>query len=141
MEVIREELTRWDPALPTVFVRATRHDLAKRRWRGVADDGMEFGFDLEQPWEGGEIFFQNERARYAVTQVEEPVLEITLEDPQQAARIAWMLGNLHMSIEIAADGLRVVDDEAVRQLFQREAVSYRIVNRVFCPLRAVAHVH
>jgi len=65
-------------ALPRVAVRVDRLKLAKRLWRGVADDGEEFGFELEKPLQPGDVVFQNEKACYVIGQEPELVLEISL---------------------------------------------------------------
>ena len=50
-----------------------------------------------------------------------------------------MIGNLHFQIEIAGDIVRVVDDPAVRQLFEREGIAYTACKRVFHPLSGGHH--
>jgi urease accessory protein len=121
-----------------------RLTLAKRRWRGVAEDGREFGFDLEKPLIDGAAVFQSEKAVYVLAQKYEPVLEVRMAEcgmrnGGDAARLGWMIGNLHFQIEIADDIVRVVDDPAVRQLFEREGIAYTVCKRVFHPLSGGHH--
>lgn len=116
-----------------------RLTLAKRRWRGVAEDGQEFGFDLETPLADGAAVFQSEVAVYVLAQKYEPVLEVRtsecgVRNGGDAARLGWMIGNLHFQIEIVEDVVRVMDDPAVRQLFEREGIIYSACKRVFHPL-------
>ena len=49
MKMILGPFTDADADQPQVRIPVERLTLAKRRWRGVADDGEEFGFDLEAP--------------------------------------------------------------------------------------------
>ena len=43
-----------------VTLSAERRQFLKRRWRGIAEDGTEFGFDLEtRLTDGGVIFHQD----------------------------------------------------------------------------------
>lgn len=141
MHLVQHELPTWSADLKSVSLHASRSEIAKRRWRGVAEDGAEFGFDLERPLAAGSVFFQTESTYYVLVQEEEAVLELDLAEAPYTARLAWMLGNLHMGVEITGECMRVVDDQAVRQLFDREGVGYRPAVRLFRPLRGVAHAH
>ena len=131
-------------ALPVIRIPVERLTLAKRRWRGTADDGTEIGFDLEKPLTDGAAVFQSETATYVLAQKYEPVLEVRISEcgmrnGSDAARLGWMIGNLHFQIEIAEDLVRVVDDPAVRQLFEREGIAYTACKRVFHPLSGGHH--
>lgn len=135
MEIIRGALPPPAAALAKIPIPIDRYTLAKRRWRGVADDGCEFGFDLDAPLLDGAAVFQNETAVYLIAQKYEPVLEVALgSDSPTAARLGWMIGNLHFQIEVAGSVVRVVDDPAVRQLFEREHIAFTACKRIFHPL-------
>lgn len=87
MTLIHEALSS-EPSLPVIRLHAERLVLAKRRWRGVAEDGSEFGFVLEAPITHGTPFFSNETVVYSIEQKPEPVLEITLiPKPAAVARL------------------------------------------------------
>lgn len=118
-----------------------RATLAKRRWRSVAEDGREFGFDLEHPLKDGATFFETESSRYAIAQKPEAVLELRFAvcGLRKVAEIAWKIGNLHFQIEVAEDVIRVVDDPALRQLFEREGWKYAACEAVFHPLAGGHH--
>jgi urease accessory protein len=118
-----------------------RLTLAKRRWKRNAEDGSEFGFDLERPLRDGVVFYQTEKATYVISQKAEPVLEIVLI-PRSApvARLGWAIGNLHFPIEVTDDAIRVPDDPALRQLFTKEGIPFAEVECVFQPF-AKTHSH
>jgi urease accessory protein len=144
MELIHGPLPTSSPGLPVVRIPVERLVLAKRRWRGVAEDGRDFGFDLETPLIDGATVFQSDAATYVLAQKYEPVLEVSSSafrtgSSADAARLGWMIGNLHFQIEIAGDLVRVVDDPAVRQLFEREGIAYTACKRVFHPLSGGHH--
>lgn len=120
---------------------AARSTLAKRRWRGTADDGREFGFDLEEPLTHGAHFFSDGPKHYAIEQAPEEVLEIHTKSMEEAARVAWNLGNLHFGVQVIEGGVRVTEDPAVLQYLEREHVPYRRIRCLFLPLSAVAHHH
>ncbi len=123
------------------ILKVDRLRLAKRRWRGFAEDGEEFGFDLEYPLRDGTFFFHSETRSYAIEQQTEPVIDIVCpENASDSARLGWVLGNLHFPIEIHPGKLRVCDDQAIRQLLLRENYTYSLVDAVFQPLSG-AHSH
>jgi urease accessory protein len=141
MELIHEALANPPSSLEVRKIPVDRLTLAKRRWRGVAEDGREFGFDLERPLADGAAVFVNGDAAYVIAQKYEPVLEVALgEDSPTAARLGWIIGNLHFAIEVAGPVVRVVDDPAVRQLFVREGVACTPCKRVFRPISG-GHSH
>lgn len=125
----------------TVLLKVDRLQLAKRRWRGVAEDGTEFGFDLEHPLHDGESFFATSSHVYAVEQLAESIIDIQIpQEATEAARIGWMLGNLHFPVSIHQSGLRVNDDPAIRQMLDREHIHYHLDQGVFHPISG-GHSH
>jgi len=141
MQLIHDHLHRWNDSLPRIPLAVDRLTLTKRRWRGTATDGREFGFDLAHPLAEGDVFFQSETALYQLAQKPEPVLEIALSQAaDDAARLGWKIGNLHFPLEAATGVIRVADDPALRQLFEREGWKYTATERVFHPLHG-GHSH
>lgn len=129
------------PAIPRIALHADRLTLAKRRWRGTADDGAEFGFDLAAPLVDGAAFFASDTAVYVLAQKAEPVLEVALiPRPAPVARLGWTIGNLHFPIQVTDHAIRVPDDSALRQLFERESIPFTVSEQVFIPF-AKAHRH
>jgi urease accessory protein len=118
-----------------------RTTLAKRRWRGVAEDGREFGFDLDEAMIDGDHFHQEGDTSYFLKQLPEEVLEISVASTEQAARVAWGLGNLHFGIQVLPGAIRVTEDSAVLQFLEREGVAFQRVQAIFQPLSAGAHHH
>jgi urease accessory protein len=125
-----------------VAITADRMTLAKRRWRGVAADNREFGFDLGKAISHGDVVFREASRCYVVSQAPEPVLEVALEgSPARNASIAWQIGNLHFPIEITESVIRVPDDTAIRRMLEREGIAYSTAQKVFQPMPAAAHGH
>jgi urease accessory protein len=138
LHLIHAPIETPDNALPRIAVRVDRLKLAKRLWRGAADDGEEFGFELEKPLQPGDAVFQTEEASYVIGQEPEAVLEISLAvAPSVAAGIGWAIGNLHLELMAEAARLLTPDDKAVRQLLERLGVAYRETTAVFRPGRFV----
>ena len=110
--------------------------IAKRLWRGTAEDGTEFGFELNAPLKPGETFFQSATARYVVHQNAEPVVEISLDvAPSAAAGIGWAIGNLHLELSAEPARLLAPDEPAVRQLLSRLKVPFTPTTAIFRPGR------
>ena len=110
--------------------------IAKRLWRGTAEDGTEFGFELNAPLKPGETFFQSATARYVVHQNAEPVVEISLDvAPSAAAGIGWAIGNLHLELSAEPARLLAPDEPAVRQLLSRLKVPFMPTTAIFRPGR------
>lgn len=126
-----------DPRLPICELRVERRTLAKRLWRGVAEDGAEFGFQLEKSLQPGETIHETVRTRYVVVQEPEPVLEISLAGlpASAAAGIGWAVGNLHLDFSSEAARLLAPDEPAARRLFERIQIPYTPTTAVFRPGR------
>lgn len=120
-----------------------RRTLAKRRWRGVAADGTEFGFDLHECIPAGSVIHRQANTCYIVTQAAEAVLEIPMPaDARAATALAWQIGNLHFPLQVNGAAILTADDPAIRQMLERSGMDFRPVQAVFEPLAAVAgHGH
>ncbi len=116
-----------------------RRKFLKRRWRGTAPDGTEFGFDLESRLVDGCVILQENGTDYIVRQLPETVYEIPFADPAQASLIGWKVGNLHLPAQVMSESLRVLHDEAMKQLLDREAWAFTEPKVLFTPMKAVVH--
>ncbi len=142
MRIIKEPWTGPVDGRLLVPVWADRRVLAKMRWRGVAEDGAEFGFELREALPDGTPVFADAAHIYRLAQMPEPLLRIPIADAIHAAQIGWMIGNLHFTAQISADAILVEADDAVRQMLVRESIPFKETLAVFQPLRAhMAHRH
>jgi urease accessory protein len=136
MQLVSGPLASADSSLPEILLRVERLTLAKRLWRGTAEDGTEFGFELAAPLKHGDTFFQTATARYSVQQHPESVIEISLDvAPSAAAGIGWAVGNLHLELQSEPTRLLAPDEPAVRQLFARLKVPFQPTTAIFRPGR------
>jgi urease accessory protein len=136
MQLISAVLASSNPLFPEVVLCVDRLKLVKRIWRGVANDGVEFGFELSAPLKHGDAFFQSDTMRYVIGQIPEPVVEIALEiAPSAAAAIGWAIGNLHLELSAEASRLLAPDEPAVRQLLDRLKVPFKPTTAIFRPGR------
>lgn len=122
-----------------VVLRAERRMFLKRRWRGVAGDGTEFGFDLEGRLHSGAVIHRTESLDYVILQEAETVYEFAFETAAQGALMGWKIGNLHFPVEIGEGWLRVAQDPALAQLGEREGWRRAEREVIFNPLRVAAH--
>ncbi len=140
MQLIHDHLHDWDATRMEIRLLADRLTLAKRRWRGTAENGAEFGFDLEHHLHDGDAFFESDTNIFRIAQTPEPVLVVTLNtDAPIAARLGWLVGNLHFQIGIDGTSMLVADDPALRQLFEREQIAFELDSKVFHPLSGGHH--
>jgi urease accessory protein len=122
-----------------VTLHAERRQFLKRRWRGCAEDGTEFGFDLDARLTDGCVIHHTDGTDYIVRQLPETVYQIAFESCAHAALVAWKTGNLHLPAQILDDSILVLHDEAMTQLLVREEWSFTETEIVFTPMKAMAH--
>jgi urease accessory protein len=137
MILIQASMVAPDLALPVIPLRSDRRTLARRLWRGVAGDGLEFGFQLARPLQPGDTFYQAATARYVIEQALESVLEIPLAGlpVSVVAGVGWAAGNLHLEFSSEATRLLTPDEPAARQLLARIQIAYTPTSAVFRPGR------
>lgn len=136
MHLVRAPLPPGIEALAEVPIRVDRQRLSKLLWRATAEDGMEFGFQLDEPLHNGEAVWKTAQACYTVRQEPEPVLEIPLDlAPDAAAFIGWAVGNLHFAIEAQPSRLLAPDDPGLRQSLERLGIHFHRAVEVFQPHR------
>jgi urease accessory protein len=122
--------------LPAVALRVDRITLAQRSWRGRADDGTEFSFELAAPLRDGDAVWQTATHQYVVQQTAESLIAINLDvTASAAAGIGWAIGNLHLELSAEAHRLLAADGPALRKLLERLKVPYTTTTAVFRPGR------
>lgn len=135
-EIVHAPLPPVADSRPATAIRVDRQKLSRRLWRGTADDGREFGFELESPLRHGDLVWASDQTRYVICQTPEPVLEIPLDvKPEAAAVIGWAVGNLHFAIEAQAARILAPDDSGLRQALDRLGIHYHECVEVFQPHR------
>src|SRR5256885_1809933 len=117
LTIVEHPIVSPDRSLPEIALRADRLIVNKRIWRGIAEDGQEFGFQLSVFLKHGDTFFQTTTSRYVIHQREEALIEVEFNmTPAAAAGIGWAIGNLHLELSAEANRLLALDEPAVRQL-------------------------
>ena len=127
------------PAEQQIILAVERRKFLKRRWRGIAEDGTELGFDLESRLKDGCVVFQENNKDYIVKQLPEVVYEVPFLDQTHASLVGWKVGNLHLPAQVMENSLRILHDEAMVHLLAREGWSYTEPEVLFSPMKAVQH--
>lgn len=122
-----------------IVLAVERRLFLKRRWRTDAEDGTEFGFDLETRLIDGCVICHKDGCDYLVRQLPETVYRIPFESASHAALVAWKTGNLHLPAQLLDDAILVLHDEAMTQLLEREGWLFSEPEVVFTPMKATAH--
>jgi urease accessory protein UreE len=139
---IREISVRKNPALDrSIPLNVDRRVLAKRRWRGRATDGTDFGFDLAVPLKHGACFYSEDERYYLIDQKPEKVFRVSFPNQQEAAHLAWQVGNLHFPAQFKEDYLLVEGDLAVQYMLERNEIPFEESVEIFQPILAVSSHH
>jgi urease accessory protein len=141
MHLITQAISQIPESLKSISIPVDRHKLARRRWRGTATDGTDFGFDVSDALLHGDCVYAAERNAYVIEQMPEDCFLIALKKAKEAAWIGWMIGNLHFKAAFSEEGLLVQDDLAVEQMLDRERIHYHRVQRIFQPSKQGGHSH
>ena len=141
MHLITQAISQIPESLKSISIPVDRHKLARRRWRGTATDGTDFGFDVNDALEHGNCVYTSERIAYLIEQMPEDCFLIALKEAKESAWIGWMIGNLHFKAAFSEEGLLVQDDLAVEQMLDREHIHYQRVQRIFQPSKQAGHSH
>ena len=108
---------RWSepPADTVVLDFDDRH---RRRMSMTGTRGLEFLLDLENAvaLRGGDALVLDDGRLVEVVAAPEPLAEIRCNDPQHLVRVAWHLGNRHLSTQIMAKGLRIRRDHVIEAM-------------------------
>ena len=124
-----------------ISLTVERRVLAKRRWRGQAEDGTDFGFDLRAPLRHGICFHEEKDKNYVIDQKPEDVFRVPYPDQKEAAHRAWQVGNLHFPAQFTETYLLVEGDLAVRHMLDRNEIPFEEAVEVFQPVMAASGHH
>ncbi|MEO0508871.1 MAG: hypothetical protein AAF065_03300 [Verrucomicrobiota bacterium] len=141
MQLVTESLPQVSDDLERVLLIVDRHKLARKRWRGVAEDGTDFGFDVIEALSHGDCIHISDTKAYFLEQSPEACFLIGLTEAKHAAWLGWMIGNLHFKAAFSDEGVLVQDDLAVEQMLEREHIHYHRVERIFRPSKQGGHSH
>jgi len=119
-----------------ITVSISRHDLYKRRWRALADDGIELAYAEipDQKITDGTIVRAGAK-NYRVAQISEEVIAVELpDDPSMASKIGWYFGNRHIPIEVRETEIVVEEFPTLCESLSRIGIPFtRRTDILRCP--------
>ncbi|MDE2376174.1 urease accessory protein UreE [Bradyrhizobium sp.] len=93
-------------------------DRHRRRMAMTGTRGLQFLLDLENAvaLRGGDALVLEDGRLVEVVAAPEPLLEIRGHDPHHLIRVAWHLGNRHLSTQIMPKSLRIRRDHVIEAM-------------------------
>lgn len=90
----------------------------RRRLRFLADQGAEILLDLPEAIHirDGDALLLEDGALVAVHAAPEQLLEISAPSPDLLIRLAWHLGNRHLSAQFLPGAIRILDDHVIAEM-------------------------
>jgi urease accessory protein len=116
-------------------VRLDYDQRTRRRMALTCASGLEFLLDLGKPptLRAGDGLRLEDGRIVAVEAAPDRLLEITCADARALARIAWHLGNRHLTAEIGSDVIHIREDHVIADMVRGLGAEARPVERVFNP--------
>jgi urease accessory protein len=116
-------------------VRLDYDHRTRRRMALTCASGLEFLLDLAKPpaLRAGDGLRLEDGRIVAIEAAPERLLEISCADARVLARIAWHLGNRHLTAEIGAHVIHIREDHVIADMVRGLGAEARPVERVFDP--------
>jgi urease accessory protein len=115
----------------------------RRRLRFVSDQGAEILLDLPEAIHirGGDALALENGTYVEVRAADEALLEITAATPDALIRLAWHLGNRHLSVQFLPGKLRILDDHVIADMVRKLGGTAVPVTAPFDPEGGAYHSH
>lgn len=115
----------------------------RRRLRFVTASGAEMLLDLPEAVHihDGDAMGLEDGGCIAVRAAPEALLEVSVPDADALARLAWHLGNRHLSVQFLPGRLRVLQDHVIAEMIRRLGGTVREVSAPFDPESGAYHSH
>jgi urease accessory protein len=133
--VVRKPAVKAERVVETVTLdHEGRH---RRRVTLVGDGGLEFVLDLENAaaLNDGDALKLEDGRLVQVKAAPQKLLEIRAENPLRLMRMAYHVGNRHVSAEITADAIYIEDDHVLAEMARGQGCKVSAVMRAFAPER------
>ncbi len=122
-------------AAPLDRITLSYDERHRRRLRFLAEAGTEFLLDLPRTTvlQGGDGLRLEDGRVILVAAATEPLLEVTAVDAHQLARLAWHIGNRHLSAQFAAGRILIRQDSVIEAMLNGLGATVRHVAECFTP--------
>jgi urease accessory protein len=110
---------KWHTAAHSVTLDYDRR--YRRRLRFVSDQGAEILLDLPEAIHirGGDALALEDGSYVEIRAADEALLEITAPSADALIRLAWHLGNRHLSVQFLPRALRILDDHVIADMVRK----------------------
>ena len=110
---------QWSTASHSVTLDYDRR--YRRRLRCVTEQGAEILLDLQEAIHirGGDALALEDGTCIEVRAADEALLEITAPSADALIRLAWHLGNRHLSVQFLSGCLRILDDHVIADMVRK----------------------
>ena len=114
----------------------------RRRLRFATAEGAEVLLDLPEAIHirNGDALELEDGTFVAVQAAPENLLEIRATDADMLARLAWHLGNRHLSVQFLPGALRILDDHVIGAMISLLGGSVQKISASFDPEPGAYHV-
>jgi urease accessory protein len=131
----------WNIAIHSVTLDYDRR--YRRRLRFTTDQGMEILLDLPEAIHirGGDALALEDGSIVEIRAADEALLEITAASPDALIRLAWHLGNRHLSVQFLPGTLRILDDHVIAGMIQKLGGTAQKITAPFDPEGGAYHSH
>lgn len=122
-----------EPPLDTVTL--TYDDRYRRRIALIGDKGTHFTLDLSKATQlnnGDRLLLENGQT-IEVRAAREDVMEVIPNDPDQLPRVAWHVGNRHLTCQILQDRLILKWDHVISEMLEQMNCQIVRMNAPFTP--------
>jgi len=135
------EAGTWADAADSVTLDYDRR--YRRRLRFISDAGAEILLDLPEAIHirGGDALVLEDGALVEVRAADEALLQITSPMPDALIRLAWHLGNRHLSVQFLPRALRILNDHVIADMVQKLGGQAVQVTAPFDPEGGAYHSH
>ncbi len=115
----------------------------RRRLRFISDQGTEILLDLAEAIHirGGDALALEDGTFAEIRAADEDLLEITAKNPDALIRLAWHLGNRHLSVQFLPAALRILNDHVIAQMVRQLGGTAAQISAPFDPEGGAYHSH
>lgn len=133
----------WAPAGVSDEITLDYDRRHRRRLRFVTASGGEILLDLAEAVHirDGDAMVLEDGTCIAVRAAPEKLLEITARDADSLARLAWHLGNRHLSVQFLPGRLRVLHDHVIAEMISCLGGEVTEISAPFDPESGAYHQH
>ncbi len=107
----------------------------RRRMRMTTDGGVSFLLDLAETriLEDGDGLACDNGLTITVRAADETLLEVRCDSATELARVAYHLGNRHLSVQVLPNALRLRDDHVIADMLRQLGAQVVTVRAPFTP--------